>query len=378
MDNKDNTNTDNDQLEFDMTAFGEDIEFDFSDTISVSNDNNDNDNNNDDGASNSDNKSSDPKKEESVADNDKDKSGGNGSDDGGSDDPSQKIYSSLASALTEEGIISSPENPITDPQSLFDHIKKEIEKNEYSDLTDTQKEYLEALRNGIPAEEFKQVKNFEQQLSSINEDSLADDLELRKTLIMQDLINQGVDQAKAEKLTQRSIDLNEDLNDAKEALESVKKFTKDSFQAKIEAQKQANIDLEKKQLDEIKKLKNKVLETNEIIPSVKINEKQKLEIYDSMTKIVGKDKSGRPLNAVMKYRDENKEDFTIKMHYLFHLTNGFKNFDKLIANTKSKAVKDLDDTLKANSFIPSGQQARNNPDYEIDDNMKVVLNNLDI
>jgi hypothetical protein len=358
------------ELELDMTAFGEDFEIVDPTDDPIQDKDQDEDSDKD--------KSSDPvdlkDQEEDVAD--KDKPDEESSLKG--DASSQKLYSSLASALADEGIISSLEDPtkIKTVDDLFGVIKEEIKKNEYSDLTEDQKQYLEAIRTGIPVEEFKQVKSFEQQLEQITDEALKESEDLRKAIIIQDYMNQGIDQVKATKLAQRSIDLNEDLADSLEALASVKTFTKKAFDQRIQDQKQAQLNAVKKEQDELKKIKTTVDDLKEIIPGIKINEKVKNDIFNQMTKTVGQSKDGKPLNALTKARMEDPINFTIKMHYLFNLTNGFKNFDKVVKTSKSQAVKELDDFIKGNTFIPSGAQSQQNMDFDIDDNLKLVLDNL--
>lgn len=357
------------ELELDMTAFGEDFEI-MEDEIIIEDPTEDKDKDPE-----KDKKTSDPAKEESVAD--KDKPAEEDSLPKG-DASSQKLYSSLASALAEEGIISSLDDPtkIKSVDDLFEVIKGEIKKNEFSDLTEDQKQYLEAIRSGVPVEDFKQVKSFEQQLEAITAEALSDSEELRKAIIMQDYMNQGIDQAKAEKLAQRSVDLNEDTTDALEALASVKEFTKKGLDQKILAAKEQQKAAIKAQQDELLKVKKTVDDLKEIIPGFQINEKVKKEIYDQMTKTIGQTKDGKPLNALTKARMEDPVNFSIRMHYLFHLTNGFKDFNKIIKTTKSKAVNELEDLIKGNTFIPSGAQSQNNMDFQIDDNLKVILDNI--
>jgi len=377
---------DQDQV-MDMSAFGEDFEildenpFELPDSTDDGKDDGKDkdkkDKKDDNSASGTDDNPSDSEKKESVASK-KDTDGEDDSDSDDGDDSSQKLYSSLASALAEEGIISSPEDPIKGPEDLFNTIKKEIQRNEFSDLTDTQKEYLEAVRNGVSVEEFKTVKSFEQQLDNITDEQLAEDVELRKSIITQNYMNQGLSEEKANKLAQQAVDLNTDVEEAKEGLESVKQFTKEAYQKRIDAQKAAKQKIIDDQIKQAKELKKAVFDTKEIIPGMPINEKVKNDIHDQMTKVIGKSKDGKPLNAFMKAREEDPINFTIKMHYLFHLTNGFKNFDKVVTKSKSDAVKQLDNLIKGNTFVKSGDEAQKNLDYDIDDNFKTVLNNLDL
>lgn len=370
--------------DFDMTAFGDSFEFvdDESTEELTQNINQDSDEDQDE-----DKNDTDPEKEESVGNKDKQvedledkdpKDKDDSSDDEGSS--SQKLYSSLASALAEEGIITSLENieEIKTPEDLFKVIKEEIKKNEFADLTEEQKQYLEAVRTGIQPQVYNDYQAVLKQLETVTEEELKENAELRKGLMVQDFVNQGISKEKAEKLAQRSIDLGEDVEDSKEALASLKEATKKEYQKMLDDQKQAKIDAEKKNQDQIKKLKDDLYNTNEIIPGLKINEAVKQKVYDQMTKVVGKSaKTGEPLNALTQAREKDPIGFTIKMHYLFNLTNGFSDFTKLTQKVKSNAVKQLENTLRKTTEINFGGNSIGNvAEFEIDDNLKTVIDNI--
>lgn len=367
--------------DFDMTAFGEDFEIvDTEENIEASEKSEGSDNDQDD---NNDKKDTDPGKEESVGkdkQDEDDQGNDSGQDDGSSDDEgasSQKLYSSLASALAEEGIITSLEDieNIKAPEDLFKIIKEEIKKNELADLTEEQKQYLEAVRTGVKPQVYNDYQSVLKQLETVTEEELTNNEELRKGLMVQDFVNQGINKERAEKLAQRSIDLGEDLEDSKEALNSIKESTKAEYQKMIDNQKQAKIDAEKESQAQIKKLKDDLYKTTEIIPGIKINETVKQKVYEQMTKIVDKSKkTGEPLNALTKAREEDPIGFTIKMHYMFNLTNGFKDFTKLTGKVKTNAVKQLEDTLRKTTELPgTGGQSSDTGMLEIDDNLKAVL-----
>ena len=373
--------------DFDMTAFGEGLEFVDEETPGMihppieedgetpDNDQEDKDDKND----------TDPEKEESVGKNkqvedpkdedpkDKDDS----SDDEGSS--SQKLYSSLASALAEEGIITSLENieNIKTPEDLFKAIKEEIKKNEFADLTEEQKAYLEAVRTGVQPQVYNDYQTVLKQLETVTEAELKENVELRKGLMVQDFVNQGISKEKAEKLAQRSIDLGEDVEDSKEALASLKAATKAEYEKMLADQQKARLDAEKETQRQLKQLKDDLFKTNEIIPGLKINEGVKQKVYEQMTKTVGKsEKTGQPLNALTQAREKDPIGFTIKMHYLFNLTNGFSDFTKLTQKVKSNAVKQLENTLRKTTDVNFGGNSNAGTEFEIDDNLKTVLDNL--
>lgn len=274
----------------------------------------------------------------------------------GSSDSSSSPLASFARALVEEGVLSNldEKDEIKDFDDLKALVRREIEAKEFSDLNDTQKEYLEALRSGIPAEDFIKNKHDVSALENINDNVLKENEDLRRNLILNDFISKGYSPERAKDLTDRSFKTDSDLEDSKLAFEALKKSKQTEIQRKIEAEQVAADQRrkdEEKQLEELKKFVN---DTKEIIPGMNLNENVKSEVYNSMTKVVD-EKDGRPMNKLMKARAENPKEFEVKLHYLFHVTDGFKDFSKIVKTAKSKAVKEFSESLSSSTgSISSG------------------------
>ena len=248
-------------------------------------------------------------------------------------------------------------------------FKKEITKNELSDLNETQRKYLQDLRDGIPEETIKQEIVQTSQLDSITDEMVQNDAQLRQRIIYNDFINRGYSEEKAMKYLQRSIDLKEDLTDAQEALESIKQFTKDKF----EAEKQKHVDAKKKaeaaETKRIENIKKKIKDTDEIIKGFKISDNIKEQVEKNMFDIVGQNDEGADENALMKYARENKEDFELKLYYLYTITKGFQNFDVIEKSKNSKVISDLEKAMRSNTRIKDNGDPiyRQDPDsYDID------------
>lgn len=259
---------------------------------------------------------------------------------------------SLTSALREDGVLSSlSEDEIKDIKSgedLINVIRKQIEDNEYSDLSEDQQEYLKALRSGVPDAAYREAKSTVTKLHQINPDQLERDdaEEFRKQVLIQDFISKGFEQTEAEKYALRSAELGEDIEDSKKALERIKATEEKKLkQLSLDAdqrQKQLTDDYNKRVND----LKLKVNNTNEILPNVKINEATQGKIFDLMTKTAGYDRNNNPVNAVVKNMMED-QDYLVKLNYLHVLTDGFKDFSSLTGTVGSSAVHKLDKALQA-------------------------------
>ena len=259
---------------------------------------------------------------------------------------------SLTSALREDGVLSSlSDEEIAEIKSggdLLNVIRKQIEQNEYSDLTDDQKEYLKALRTGVPDAAYREVKQSADQLAKIDPATLEGDdaLDFRKQILIQDFLTKGFDQEDAEKYAGRSIDLGEDLEDSKKALARLQ-----AAEAKKAADMVANAEKSQKEAQEnynkkVNELKTKVMSTKEILPNVKINEATQNKIFDLMTKTAGYDSRNNPVNAVVKNMIED-QDYLVKLNYLHVLTDGLKDWSQLTGTVGSSAVNKLDKALAA-------------------------------
>ena len=277
-------------------------------------------------------------------------------------DTSSLLFS-FASTLVEEGALPSLdlENAnIESTEDLVEAMKAEIKAKEFSDLTELQREALVAMRNGIPAESFIKNKRAVSELTSLSDNDLEQDLEIRKALIKKDFLSKGYSSERADKFTQRSIDLGEDLEDAKEALHSQKRLLKSELDSQLEQNKIKQKEQEAQYQKQLDSLRETVYnEESEIIPGMKFNKRIADQVYSSMTEVVD-EVDGQKINKIMKARMEDPVGFEHKLHYLFNITKGFKDFSKLTKTAKTAAVKSFEEKLNLNSIAPKKKSHRGN------------------
>lgn len=279
--------------------------------------------------------------------------------------PSSPI-TSLTSALFEEGVLASlTEEEIAEIKSgtdLIEVIKKQIRTNEFADLTEDQKEYITALRNGVPEEEYRSLKQQASQLSSLREEDLEGDedstVELRFAILKQDFISKGFDEADAKKHAKRSVDLGEDLEEASKALKRIQA----EGQAKLKQLANEAAEVKKRELENqsarTTMFKDKLTATKEVIPGVGFNSRTKDKVYELMTKTVDHDRNKVPMNAVVKEM-VNNPDYLIKLHYLHHITDGLTNWDKIKTGGKAEAFQTLEDKLEQqNNALSTGASSK--------------------
>ncbi|AGO48981.1 Putative structural protein [Cellulophaga phage phi14:2] len=285
------------------------------------------------------------------------------------DESSPNLFSSLTALLVEEGLISSTDAKPDSAEAFADLFKGEIKKNEFSDLNEVQRTYLENLRTGIPEDEIKTHLKVQTQFESIKEEDIKANPELRQKIIYNDFINKGFTEEKAIKMLRRSIELEADTEDATEALSALKEFDKQNFEKRklqIQADKEAEINAEIKRVDT---LKNKIKTSKEIISGFPLTDNVREQVEKNLFTVVGTNPEGKSENALMKYARENTENYQLITNYLYTITKGFKDFGLIEKTKNTKIVNDLERAIKSSTRISdSGKPAyMQDPDsYSID------------
>lgn len=260
---------------------------------------------------------------------------------------SQSALPSLALVLQEAGVFSSlTKEDLKDVQSVEDIVKaveKQIKANELADLSDEDKEYIEARRNGVSHTEFIQNKSNSEQYEKISDELIEKNEQLQFELIRRSFLIKGIDEKTASKLATKSIEDEEAIDEAIEARDTLIEYENNLLQEKVTKAKEkaeASISAEKTKFES---LKSKINENSEILPGVKVNSQTKDKIFNSMTTPV-KSKDNKLQNEVMDLYSSDAE-YKMKIHALHILTKGFTDFSKFKNEAKSTAVKDLEEKL---------------------------------
>ena len=254
------------------------------------------------------------------------------------------FYSSIASALKEEGILSALDedtlSKIKTPEDFAEAMESELKAK----LDERQKRIDEALQVGLEPDEVRKYEGTINYLNTITEDVILDEStegeKLRKQLIFQDFLNRGFSKERAQRETQKSINSGSDVEDAKEALASNKDYFRKEYEgliAEAKAEEEADKARIKKEAEDLKK---SILEEKEIFKGLELDKTTKERVYNSISKPVYKDPdTGEYLTAIQKYEKDNRQDFLKKLGLLFTMTDGFTNLDKLVKTNVTKQVK---------------------------------------
>jgi len=266
----------------------------------------------------------------------------------GSSHSSQDTFTSLSSALIEAGVFSSLSEEdtveIKDVESLMEAISKQIKANEFSSLTDEQKDYLEALSNGVDTAVYAQRKSSLHEYKALEDSKIIQAPKLARELIRRAYIVDGLSPEKADKFATRDMELETFTTDAIAAKNLLIKYEEDILAEEIETKKQEKQKAIEAEDAKLQALKTKVNEVSDIIPGLKFNSLTKDKVFTSITKAVKVDKIAGPLNEVMdSYK--NDENYKLRLHALHVATKGFTDFSKFEKVAKSSAVQKLESQL---------------------------------
>lgn len=267
-------------------------------------------------------------------------------------------FSSIAKQFADEGVWELDDEEVKDADSFKSLIKKAIENG----IDEKTKRVSELLDMGADSKDIKEFEDTIEYLHGIqNEDILAegeDGDNLRKRLIMQDLINNGVDEQEAVTKVKDIFKKGNDITEAKKALQANKEYFQKAYKEMAEEQRKKADEWDKSVQKQTEELKTSIMSNDKFLGELDIDEKIKKQALANLSEPKYKDKqSGQMLTAIQRYERENKTEFLKNLGLVFTLTDGFKNMDKLVNKAVRRRVNNeisgIEDLLKN----PSGSDA---------------------
>lgn len=267
-------------------------------------------------------------------------------------------FSSIAKQFADEGILELNDEEVKDADSFKSLIKKAIENG----IDEKTKRVSELLDMGADSKDIKEFEDTIEYLHGIqNEDILAegeDGDNLRRRLIMQDLINNGVDEQEAVTKVKEIFKKGSDITEAKKALQANKDYFQKAYKEMAEEQRKKADEWDKSVQKQTEELKTSIMSDDKFLGELDIDEKIKKQALANLSEPKYKDKqSGQMLTAIQRYERENKTEFLKNLGLVFTLTDGFKNMDKLVNKAVKRRVNNeisgIEDLLKN----PSGSDA---------------------
>ena len=276
---------------------------------------------------------------------------------------SKNFFSSIAKAFAEEGIFPDLNEEEVANIKTAESFRELIDKQIQSQLDEKQKRIDEALNVGIEPDDIRKYENTLSYLDEVSEDKLTEETtegeELRKRLIYQDYINRGFSQERATKEVKRSIDSGNDIEDAKEALNSNKEYFKTQYDKLLNDAKEEQKKYEQERKNQAEQLKKSIIEEKKVFGDIEVDKSTRQKIFDNLSKPVYKDEeTGTYMTALQKYQHDNPNEFIKNVSTIFTLTDGFKNLNKLVKSKVTKEVKkgfrDLENALNNTARTSDG------------------------
>ena len=280
--------------------------------------------------------------------------------------PKTNFYSSIASALKEEGIFPDLDDDTLNGIKTPEDFAEAVEKTVQARLDERQKRIDAALQADVEPDEVRRYEQTLANLDAIKEEYITDETEkgerLRKNLIFQDFRNRGYSEARAKREVEKSFNSGTDIEDAKEALESNREYFSTQYQDLIkEAQEEAK-EGQRKIKEEAVQLKKSMLEDKEVFTGITLDKTTRQKAFENITKPVFKTEDGEYLTAIQKYEMDNPVEFRKYLSVLFTMTDGFKNIDGLV---KGKVKKEVKQSLREleHKLSSTGRNSSGNPRY---------------
>ena len=280
--------------------------------------------------------------------------------------PKTNFYSSIASALKEEGIFPDLDDDTLNGIKTPEDFAEAVEKTVQARLDERQKRIDAALQADVEPDEVRRYEQTLANLDAIKEEYITDETEkgerLRKNLIYQDFRNRGYSEARAKREVEKSFNSGTDIEDAKEALESNREYFSTQYQDLIkEAQEEAK-EGQRKVKEEAAQLKKSMLDDKEVFTGITLDKTTRQKAFENITKPVFKTEDGEYLTAIQKYEMDNPVEFRKYLSVLFTMTDGFKNIDGLV---KGKVKKEVKQSLREleHKLSSTGRNSSGNPRY---------------
>jgi len=287
-----------------------------------------------------------PEESESVGDEGQDKSAGDNAsvEKGKSPQTNNRFYSSVATALRDDGVFPDLSDDDLKNISSAEDLKALVENQINAGLDARQKRIYDVMTGNGNVDEAKELEGNLAYLDKLTDDQLTDEgnqgENLRRQLIYLDFINRGYSKERAEKEVKKSLDAGTDIDDARDALQSNKEFYQQRYNSLIETAKQNKAQAAEREKQTLDNTRKAFEEDNDYMEGLKVTKDIKKKMMDNFTKPSFRDpETGVQMSAMQKMQKENPTKFWKNVAAIYAMTDGFKSLDGLVAGKMKKEMK---------------------------------------
>lgn len=256
--------------------------------------------------------------------------------------PKENVYSSFAQALKGDGLFQNLDDDtvkgIDSGEAFYEALEREIDAR----LDEKTRRINDALNAGVAPDTVKQYEATIKQLDNISEEQLSEESErgkkLRTAIIKQDFINRRFSKERAEREARKAVDNATDIEDAKDALESVKEYFKEQYNDIVQKGREEAEEQRKEVRRQAEDFKKSIL-NDKVFGELNLDRAVRLKAYDLMTKPVKTTDDGERLTAVQAYADEHPVEFRTMLGIVAALTDGFTRPGNLFKGAVEKKVR---------------------------------------
>lgn len=275
---------------------------------------------------------------------------------------SSSPFSALANAFVARGHLSAEKLEAFSKITTEDGFEKFLDlyeehriDNDTSLLTESQREYLEGLKSGVPDDQARQHANTINAIdNNFSEDILRKDDEAGKqaryTMFVTELTQKGIDLEEAKEIAVPMVEKADAVERAIKARNSVRaKFVADyeTVRGTYKKQQETELDKEKASIEEVRKV---IFDKGVLFDGkVKLSDKMKEKVYHAVSTIVGETANGKPMNAIMKAIEVDPVNVLPKLGYVWVMTNGLND----LSGFNAKAMTDATRALEAITARPT-------------------------
>lgn len=260
----------------------------------------------------------------------------------GSSPKGANLYSSFAQALQGDGLFQFLDSDAVDKITDADSFSEAFENEVNARLDDATRKVKEALEAGVEPSLISKYENTLRNLNAITDERLTAEDEaganLRRTLIRQDLINRGYKQDKIDRQVERIMSSGTDIDEAQDALESVKEYFQNRYNETVQQAKDEAAAERRKTQQEMEEFKQAILEKDRLFDDIPVDKNTRRKAYDAMTRIVKTTDDGEKLTAVQLYADEHPVEFRTMLGIVYSMTDGFTKMGSLLTKSVNKKV----------------------------------------
>lgn len=263
----------------------------------------------------------------------------------------EEVLKAWAEEFKENKILS--EDDLKEFDGSFESLSKAFNAREVRtglEMVDDYKSQLPAelkflaenWEEGVPLDELINIRSNQMRYSGIQEKELEEKPETQKAVVAEYLRKTTkFSETKISKEIDRLIDSDELGSEAKDSLKELKVFeanAEDILKKETKKQQEKRRDENAETIKQYNKTADSI---KEVIPGIKITEKDAQDMLKKTIDPIGVDGYGNPVSYIQSLRNENPYEFDLKLNYIMTVTKGLTDFSKINNTVKTAVTKDL-------------------------------------